>query len=446
MSKFSHPALKVIDHWLTYQLAQGDLPGFQVSIRQEDRLLFSKAFGYADIEKKEKYTPRHLGRIASQSKAFTSVLSLLFEDMGLLRLTDTLVSHLPEFREHRDKRFRRITLQNLLSNRSGIFRDSFDHNYWGSEVPFLSRAQLVRDVMAEKLIYDPEHLTKYSNLGFAIMGLVLEKVGAKPFTKLVTEHILSRLNHTQFCPDYNSRQKFLLAKGYVRKQFAGQRFKAVQHRVTDAMAPATGFCGNTDCTTDFLQKLYQTDYVLPKKQRAKLLSTKWPVKNVDSDLYGLGTIFSKVGDNEYVGHSGSFPGFASQTWFTPHSKRTFGFITNASAIKTFNAIRAMNEIFKAIELTFSPAEIKSVIVSEVMVENFISTIYVVGKSRALAFSLTGWLPTEEIMVFKKHKDHFYSDNLRGYLNVGEPLRFFYKAKRIVRVKFGGFESYPRESG
>lgn len=77
-----------------------------------------------------------------------------------------------------------------------------------------------------------------------------------------------------------------------------------------------------------------------------------------------------------------------------------------------------------------------------MADNYISTIYVVGKNKALAFPLTGWLPTEVLMIFNRHKDYYFIDEISGYKNIGEPLKFFAKSGAISGVKFGGFNSRP----
>ncbi len=74
MRKNVHPALKVIDHWLRYQMAHGDLPGMQVSIRDKGRLVFSKAYGFANREKSQRYSTKHIGQMASHSKMVTACL------------------------------------------------------------------------------------------------------------------------------------------------------------------------------------------------------------------------------------------------------------------------------------------------------------------------------------------------------------------------------------
>jgi D-alanyl-D-alanine carboxypeptidase len=441
MKSSKHPALRLIDQWLTHQAAQGDLPGFQVAIRHKTNLVFNKAYGFADLERGVKFSPTHVARIASHSKVFTSALMLLFESKGLLRLSDRLVNHLPELCDHVDRRFQKVTLAHLLSNRSGIFRDSYDYNYWGSEAPFLSRDELIREVRQRKLVYAPGSYTKYSNLGFALLGAVLEAVSGQSYGELVREHILRKLKGALLWPELAGQKK--MARSYYHGNSLRNKFLPAKNQATNAMAAATGFCGNAEGISQFLAKLYWTRDILPGKQSGLLKSKKWKVKNLKTDRYGYGMIFRRLNKSEYVGHSGGFPGFASHTWIVPKTGYTFSFITNASVVKTFDPIRCMNEITQAIEKHFSRAELEILQVTEPMSDNFMSTLYVVGKKKALAFPILGWVITEGIEIYHRRGDHFHSDKINGYESVGEPLRFVKKGARIVAVKHGAFKAYPR---
>jgi D-alanyl-D-alanine carboxypeptidase len=436
----THPALQVIDRWLKYQIAQGDIPGFQVSIRKSGQLIFSKAYGYSDIKSKTKYTKSHTGRIASQSKVFTAALALWLNSQSQLNLNAFLVNVLPEFKSHKDPNFKKIKLIDLLSHRSGIYRDSFDHNYWADKQAFLSNIDLIDCVLAHSLIYKPGECTKYSNIGFALLGLALERATGESFTDLMKTFFKYTKINTKISIDYNGNNN--LSQGFIRRQMRGQNFTATPHRATKAFAPAAGFCANTESTTEFLHRLYLTDNILPKSQRLSLLKKKWPVMNMSSDYYGLGTMFCEVNKKLFIGHGGGFPGFSSQTWVEPKSKYTFGFITNTSVIKTFSIIRSMAEIIQAIDENFKGTDLKSLKITQPMADNFASSIYVVGKSKALVFPLTGFLPTEDLMVFHRKKDYYLSDKINGYKNVGEPLTFSYKSGKIIAVKMGGFKLQP----
>lgn len=81
-------ALKYIDTWLDANFANSDLPGMQVAVWHGGKIQYSRAFGYANLDTKTPLTPKHLFRVASQSKMFTTVAIIQLAEAGKLRLDD----------------------------------------------------------------------------------------------------------------------------------------------------------------------------------------------------------------------------------------------------------------------------------------------------------------------------------------------------------------------
>jgi D-alanyl-D-alanine carboxypeptidase len=355
-----------------------------------------------------------------------------------LNLNDRLVDHLSEFKSHKDRRFCQITIGDLLANRSGLQRDSLHRDYWGLKQPFLNREELICEVLSNALIYAPGSCTKYSNIGFALLGLVIEKVSGVAYSKFVKGMLRELRIRGPLATDIQNGTQ--LSQGHLRIQ-PGRKLRQIKGQSTLALAAAAGVCTNTDTLTDFFHKLYATNHVLSKVTRNLLLQKKWRVAHSASDEYGLGTIFSSVAGIEYIGHTGGVPGFASQTWVLPDSDYTIGFITNVSVAKTFNYVRGIAEILQLMDQHFK-SEQHRVRVSRPMVDNQQATIFVVGRSKALAFALSEPLPTEEVVVFKKQKDYFVTHQMSGYKCIGEPVKFQIQSGQIVSVKFGGFHAMP----
>ena len=136
-------ALRIVDAWLDYQSRFTNLPGFQICIRKKGEIIFSKAYGYANLTTQRPLKTTDLFHIASHSKTFTTCAILQLVEQGKLRLDQPALDHLPELKNHKDKRFQQITIRDLLSNRSGIFRDGLDCEFWAFQKPFLSRAKIL---------------------------------------------------------------------------------------------------------------------------------------------------------------------------------------------------------------------------------------------------------------------------------------------------------------
>ena len=92
--------LATIDRWLGYRLWYGRVPGGQVAIGVGGKSIFSRAYGYADLEQRTPMRTDHLFRIASHSKTFTATRVMQLVEDGRLRLEDRLGDRLREFAEH----------------------------------------------------------------------------------------------------------------------------------------------------------------------------------------------------------------------------------------------------------------------------------------------------------------------------------------------------------
>src|SRR6266404_6137600 len=88
-------ALRMIDVWLNAQRDFDKLPGISVAIVNDQNIIFSKGYGFADVEKKVPMQPETICSICSISKLFTSVAVMQLWEQGKLRLDDSISSLLP---------------------------------------------------------------------------------------------------------------------------------------------------------------------------------------------------------------------------------------------------------------------------------------------------------------------------------------------------------------
>src|ERR1051326_2223828 len=116
MEKWVPAALDYVPRWLEYQMRQSEQPGCVIAIGDAGhpggRIVFEQAFGCADLDRKEKLTPRHRFRVASHSKSFTSAGVMKLREQGKLRLDDPVGRHVEGL--HRD--IAETTIAQLLSH------------------------------------------------------------------------------------------------------------------------------------------------------------------------------------------------------------------------------------------------------------------------------------------------------------------------------------------
>ena len=199
------PELVDFDAVMLAALPKWNLPGAQLAIAHEGRLVYNRGFGYASIEENEVVEPEHRFRYASNTKPVTAVGILRLIDAGLLTL-DTPVFPLLDLESPtdapRDPRLDTITVEQLLVHSGGwnSAANNNDPQYlpWplvashvlGAEVP--AEAETIVCYMQSKpLDFDPGTLSAYSNFGFNVLGRVIEKVSGQDYATFIQDEILT---------------------------------------------------------------------------------------------------------------------------------------------------------------------------------------------------------------------------------------------------------------
>src|SRR5215467_9668948 len=125
-------AFVVIDKWLGAMRDYERLPGISFAIVHDQNIVWSKGYGYADVEKKIPMDPGTICSICSVSKLFTSISIMQLVEQGKIRLDDSITADLPSFnlkQQYSDSR--PITIRSLLTHSSGLPRES-DFPYWSA--------------------------------------------------------------------------------------------------------------------------------------------------------------------------------------------------------------------------------------------------------------------------------------------------------------------------
>jgi len=125
-------AFVVIDRWLSAQKDFDRLPGIAVSIVRDQQVIWSKGYGYANVEKKLPMEPETICSICSISKLFTSIAVMQLVEQGKIHLDDSISADLPSFNlKQQYPESGPITIRSLLSHSSGLPRES-EYPYWSA--------------------------------------------------------------------------------------------------------------------------------------------------------------------------------------------------------------------------------------------------------------------------------------------------------------------------
>ncbi|MEN9933368.1 MAG: hypothetical protein RIS17_1941, partial [Pseudomonadota bacterium] len=233
-------AARLFSAWMEGQIAYRGLPGVAVGVVHDQQLVWSKGFGFADIAAKKPMTADTRFRIASNSKLFAAIAILQLREQGKLRLDDPVEKHLPWFKmKPAGPDDGPITIEQLLSHSSGLQREAGDH--WSS-FKFPTEAELKTLMAGRQAAYPPQTRWKYSNLAFAIAGLIVEQVSGKRWADYVDANIIKPLGMTATSIDKPDPG---LATPYASRKPDGTR-RVLPFVDAKGMAAATGMTSNVN--------------------------------------------------------------------------------------------------------------------------------------------------------------------------------------------------------
>jgi CubicO group peptidase (beta-lactamase class C family) len=186
-------------------LRKWSIAGASVAVSKNGKLIFARGFGYADTVAKTEAQPYNQFRIASISKLITAIAVMKLQEEGRLSLQSKVfgpdgILNDPLFDEPKDKRVYDITIGHLLSHEAGWSQRYGDQMFMPIVVaeklkvkPPVDTKMILRFALDKRLQYTPGMGRAYSNLGYSILGLVIEKVTGIPYEKYCKQAILEPL-------------------------------------------------------------------------------------------------------------------------------------------------------------------------------------------------------------------------------------------------------------
>lgn len=197
-------------------MSKWDIKGLSLAISRNDSLLFAKGFGWADKENNEMMEANHIMRIASVSKLITAAAVMKLAEEGKLSLQSKVfgnkgILNRPDFTDAiKDHRIDSITVEHLLLHEGGFTLGAGDPMFNTVELKkakHLTKApendQLVRIVLGRRLGFKPGEGRRYSNFGYMLLSLAIEKVTGRNYWDYVKENILEPAGVQGFMPATN---------------------------------------------------------------------------------------------------------------------------------------------------------------------------------------------------------------------------------------------------
>jgi D-alanyl-D-alanine carboxypeptidase len=323
-------------------LVEQRLPGLAAGVVRDGALAWTSTLGFADRASGRHVTTGTLFRIASITKSFTATAVLQLRDEGRLRLDDPLVVHVPEARAIANPHgpIEELTLRRLLTHSSGLQNDvPLGDDLW--QVSLYRPDELLARLDRVEVLTRPETGWRYSNLAYELLGVVVSRLAGEPFEAYVQREILdpAGLASTTHFPAGALTER--CATGY------GPRRHEDDVRASDPYDSGTLLAdgGLWSTVEDLARWLTVHSRISDDDRRGDgdrvldgrtLREMQHPASFADwTYAQGLGWASRRIGEDAWVGHTGSLNGFRAIVLFRPKDRLGVIALTNGSARPAF---------------------------------------------------------------------------------------------------------------
>lgn len=297
----------------------GTQPGAAVLVVKNGAPIFKKAYGLANLEENIPVEAQTNFRLASVTKQFTAMCIMLLVERGQLRYETSLQEVFPEFPDYG----RAITIRHLLQHTSGLID-------YEDLIPDTATVQVLdMDVLAMMKVQDstyskPGGKFRYSNSGFAVLAMIVEKLSGKTFATFLRESIFAPLEMTNTI----AYEKGISEVNHRAMGYRMEGGKAVfsDQSLTSAVLGDGGIYSSVEDLFKWDQALY-TNELVSEETRARAF-TPGVLNDGTKTEYGFGWYVGEYRGHARVRHSGSTCGFRNELQRYPESKFTVIILTN----------------------------------------------------------------------------------------------------------------------
>ena len=326
------------------------IPGYSFGIVLDGKLVYASAGGYIDIPNKIKATPKSMFRIASMSKSFTAMAILKLRDEGKVKLDEPVKTYIPEMKgQQLTSDAPQITVRHLLTHSAGFPED----NPWGDRQLAVTEDDF-QDFIEKGVSFSnvPGVAYEYSNMGFAMLGMIIKQQSFSHYSDYIAKHIWKPLGMTDAAWEYSKVPANVLAKGY---RWLNETY-VEQPMLHDGIYGAMG--GMIVSIESFAKYLALHEQAWParndpedgiiKRSSIREMHQPWRLSGLNANYkypsgrpsplataYAYGLRWSRDGEGrETVGHTGGLPGFGSNWQILPDYGIGVMFFANATYAPT----------------------------------------------------------------------------------------------------------------
>jgi D-alanyl-D-alanine carboxypeptidase len=316
------------------RLAEKNKAMGSLTVVKDGKVLYTRAIGYSQINGTEKkpLTAANRFRIGSITKMFTAAMIFQLVEAGKLKLTDTLDKFFPQI-----PNAKKITIVQILSHRSAIPNVKRDQNSQGN----VNTTPITKDEMLALIAkatpdFEPDAKQSYSNSGYFLLGLIIEKVTGKPYEEALKERITSKIGLKD---TYTATGNIDVNKNESLTYYnLGGEWKPHSETHPSILFGAGAIVSTPNDLAKFIQALF--DGKIVSKESLDQMKTKR-----DGDVLGLGMEPFTFAGKTFYGHAGGGDNYGAWLSYEPAEKLAVAYTTNAKVYPVENIVRGVVDIY-----------------------------------------------------------------------------------------------------
>jgi CubicO group peptidase (beta-lactamase class C family) len=351
----------LIDRYIDSLMKSWNIPGLALGIVYKDQLIFSKGYGYRDIEKRLPVESTTIFPIASNTKLFTATAACMLADEGKLHLDKSVRSYLPSLHFYNDELDANVTLRDLLSHRTGLPR--YDGIWVAS--PF-TRKELIGKVahMKPQLRFREGYI--YNNMMFSVCGAVMETVTSMSWEEIIRKKIFEPLGMNASC---FTNEEMMHSQNFSYAYFEPDSSRRLEKRTFVSQSPALGPAGTIKSNVEDMSHWmiaqmnfgkYKGQQIIPETAIRQTLipnaiadqEGRW--NELSNSLYGLGRLIQMYKGYKITTHTGSIDGYHSNVTFVPSENIAVYMVHNSAPAGSLRPVMTLPVIDRLLNLSITP--------------------------------------------------------------------------------------------
>ncbi len=338
----------LLDGVVKSAIADGNAPGAVLVVGHNGSIVYRKAFGNRSAgTSPEPMTMDTVFDLASLTKVIaTTTCVMRLEQMGQIKLNDPVAKYIPDFAQNGKED---VTIRMLLTHYSGLPADLDLKEPWNGADEGFAR------VNASKLVNAPGSTFLYSDVGFVVLGELVQKVSGMPLDQFAQTYIFTPLNmtSTRFNPPPTWMPRIAPTQ---RDEHTGQMLRGTVHdptaRQMGGVAGDAGLFSSADDVAKFAQALLNGGAPILSPLVVEKMTTPQQPPNLP-DVRGLGwdidsPYSSNRGELLPVGSFGHTGFTGTSLWIDPATNTYVVLLTNATMLKDGTVISLRTEIANAV--------------------------------------------------------------------------------------------------